>query len=144
MRFGLPVLVAAESVRHRVTSGVVEGFSTWGEMPALLLAVTAVAVFVIAVYRRDAVDLSRPLRLLLAALRLGALAAVVAAYLDFERTTEREIEFPSRVAVVARMRRRRRARTRSPTRSSPWLAAASTAPGPRASCAGRSRYWRSR
>ena len=100
MRFGLPVLVAAESVRHRVTSGVVEGFSTWWEMPALLLAVTAVAVFVIAVYRRDAVDLSRPLRLLLAALRLGALAAVVAAYLDFERTTEREIEFPSRVAVL--------------------------------------------
>lgn len=100
MRSGPPLMFAAESVRHRVTSGVVEGFSAWWEMPALVLAVAAIVVFVVAMYRRDAADLSRPMRLLLAALRLGALAALGAAYLDFERTEEREVEFPSRVAVL--------------------------------------------
>ena len=100
MRIVPPVLFAADGVRHRVTSGLVDGFSTWWEMPALVLATAAVVAFVVAVYRRDTVDLSRPLRLLLATLRLGALAALAAAYLDFQRTAEREIELPSRVAVL--------------------------------------------
>lgn len=93
-------LFASESVRHRITSAVVDGFSSWWEMPALVLALAALVAIVVLLYRRDAADLSWPVRGVLAALRLGALAALAAAYLDFERTAEREIECPSRVAVL--------------------------------------------
>ena len=96
-----PVLLAAtETVRHRVTSALVDGFSQWWQMPALLLGMAAAAAFVIWAYRRDSGELPWPLRILLATLRLGALAAVAAALLDFERMTEHEIVFPSRVAVL--------------------------------------------
>jgi hypothetical protein len=93
-------IFATESVRQRITSALVDGFSSWWETPALVVALAALAAIVVLLYRRDASDLSRPVRAILAALRLGALAALTAAYLDFERTSEREIEFPSRVAVL--------------------------------------------
>jgi len=93
-------LFASASVRQRITSTLVDGFSTWWEMPTLVLALAALAAIVVLLYRRDARELSRPVRAGLAALRLGALAALVAAYLDVERTSEREIESPSRVAVL--------------------------------------------
>ena len=96
----VPLLAASERVQHRITSGLVEGFSQWWQMPALVLAVGAMAAFVLWMYRRDAVELPRGLGLLLAALRLGAIAAQVAAYLDLERRAEHEIVFPSRVAVL--------------------------------------------
>jgi len=94
------LLAASERVQHRITSGLVEGFSQWWQMPALVLAVAALAAFVLWMYRRDAVELPRGLGLLLAVLRLGAIAALVAAYLDLERRAEHEIVFPSRVAVL--------------------------------------------
>ena len=97
----LPCLIASsERVQHRITSGLIDGFSQWWQMPALVLGLAAVAVFVIWMYRRDAAELPRGMGLVLAALRLGALAALAAAYLDFERTAEHEIVFPSRVAVL--------------------------------------------
>jgi hypothetical protein len=96
-----PCLVAsAERVEYRITSGLVEGFSQWWQMPALVLALAAAAMFVIRMYRRDAAELPRAIGVLLALLRLGAVAALAAAYLDFERTAEHEILFPSRVAVL--------------------------------------------
>ena len=94
------LLAATERVEHRITSGLVDGFSQWWQMPALVLAVAALAGFIIWMYRRDAAELPRGIGLLLASLRLGAVAALVAAYLDFERTAEHEIVFPSRVAVL--------------------------------------------
>jgi len=94
------LLAATESVRHRITSGLIEGFSQWWQMPALVLAVAALASFIVWMYRRDAAELPRGVGLFLAALRLAAVAALVAAYLDFERTAEHEIVFPSRVAVL--------------------------------------------
>jgi len=94
------LFAATESVRHRVTSGLIDGFSQWWQMPALVLAVASLAGFIVWMYRRDAAELPRGLGLLLAALRLAAVAALVAAYLDFERTAEHEIVFPSRVAVL--------------------------------------------
>ena len=97
----LPCLFASsERVQHRITSGLIDGFSQWWQMPALVLGLAAVAVFVIWMYRRDAAELPPGMGLVLAALRLGALAALAAAYLDFERTAEHEIVFPSRVAVL--------------------------------------------
>jgi hypothetical protein len=97
----LPSLLASsERVQHRISSGLIEGFSQWWQMPALVLVLAAIGLFVLWMYRRDAAELPRGVGLVLAALRLGALAAVAVAYLDFERTAEHEIVFPSRVAVL--------------------------------------------
>ena len=97
----LPPLVATtEQVHHRITSAVVEGFSQWWQMPLFVAALAALAAFVIWMYRRDAAELPRGVGAVLAALRLGAFAALAAAYLDFERTAEHEVLFPSRVAVL--------------------------------------------
>ncbi len=94
------LIAAAEGVRHRVTSALVESFSEWWHMPALVVGLLASAAFVLWMYRRDAVELPRGVGWLLAALRLGTLAVLAAAWLDFERTAEHEILFPSRVAVL--------------------------------------------
>ncbi|MFM8804693.1 MAG: hypothetical protein ACKOK8_12420, partial [Planctomycetia bacterium] len=91
---------SSERVQHRITSGLIDGFSQWWQMPALVGALAAIAACVLWMYRREAADLPRGVGLVLAALRLGAVAAVAAAYLDFERTAEHEIVFPSRVAVL--------------------------------------------
>ncbi|MFM8379804.1 MAG: hypothetical protein ACKOB1_10830, partial [Planctomycetia bacterium] len=96
-----PLLLAAtEQVHHRITSTLVEGFAQWWQMPLLVAALAAIVAFVLWVYRRDAAELPRGSGALLAFLRLGALAALVAAYLDFERTAEHEVLFPSRVALL--------------------------------------------
>jgi hypothetical protein len=96
-----PLLAAvAGSVQHRIVSGLVDGFTAWWQMPALLLVVGGLVAFVLAMVRRDAANLPRGVVVLLAALRIGAVAALVAAYLDLERTTEHEIVSPSRVAVL--------------------------------------------
>jgi len=94
------LLAVSEHLRHRVTSALVDGFADWWQMPLLVGLLTVLVVFVLWVYRRDAVELPRGVGLLLAALRLGAVAAVVTAYLDLERTAEHEIVYPSRVAVL--------------------------------------------
>lgn len=97
----LPWLLAAtESVQHRVTSGLVDGFTEWWQMPALVSVVAALVAFAVWMIRRDAAELPRGVALLLAVLRLGAVAALVAAYLDLERRTEHELVSPSRVAVL--------------------------------------------
>lgn len=97
----LPSLFAAsETVQHRISSALVDGFSQWWQMPALVVALAAIVVFVLWMYRRDARELSWGLGLLLAVLRIGAFTSLVAAYLDFERTAEHEIVFASRVAVL--------------------------------------------
>ena len=95
-----PLLGAAERVQHHIESRLIEGFSQWWQMPLLVLALVGVAGIVLWMYRRDAAELPRGMGVLLAALRLGALAALAAAYLDFERTSEHEIVFPSRVALL--------------------------------------------
>ncbi|MEI6240846.1 MAG: hypothetical protein WCR51_10680 [Planctomycetia bacterium] len=95
-----PLVATTEQVHHRIMSAVVEGFSQWWQMPLLVAALVALAAFVIWMYRRDAAELPRGVGAVLAALRLGAFAALAAAYLDFERTAEHEVLFPSRVAVL--------------------------------------------
>jgi hypothetical protein len=94
------LLAVSEQVRQRLTSTLVDGFAEWWQMPLLVGLVGLLVVFVLWVYRRDAGELPRGVGLLLAALRLGAIAAVVAAYLDLEQTAEHEIVYPSRVAVL--------------------------------------------
>jgi hypothetical protein len=94
------LLAAAASVRQTVSSRLLEGFSEWWEMPAALAVAAAVAALTVWLVRRDAAELPRGVRWLLVALRVAAVAAVAAALLDFERTAEREIVSPSRVAVL--------------------------------------------
>jgi len=71
----LPLLATTEQVHHRITSAVVDGFSQWWQMPLLVAAFAAIAAFAIWMVRRDAAELPRGVAVLLAALRLGALAA---------------------------------------------------------------------
>lgn len=97
--FLLPV-AASESVDHRLSSALVEGFSQWWQMPAFVAGLAAVAAWVAWMYRRDAVELPRGVGAVLALLRLGALAALAVAALDLERIEEHEVVFPSRVAVL--------------------------------------------
>lgn len=94
------LLAATESVQYRITSGLVDGFTEWWQMPALVGVVAAVVSFAVWMIRRDAAELSPAVAVLLAVLRLGAVAALVAAYLDLERRTEHEIVSQSRVAVL--------------------------------------------
>lgn len=94
------LVASAETIRHRITSSLLDGFSQWWQMPAAAAAAVALACFVVWTYRRDAAGLPRGVAALLALLRLGVLAAVVVTLLDFERTTEHEIVSPSRVAVL--------------------------------------------
>ncbi len=96
----LCLLASSERVQYRITSGLIDGFSQWWQLPALVLALSAIGLFVLWTYRRDAAELPRGVGLVLTALRLGAIAAVAAAYLDFERTAEHELVFPSRVAIL--------------------------------------------
>lgn len=94
-----PCLLAA-AVEHRLTSGLVDGFTEWWQLPALTVGLSSLAVFIVWTYRRDVRELPRGVGILLAALRLGAVAALAVAALDLERTTEHEIVSPSRVAVL--------------------------------------------
>ncbi len=97
-----PILLSAATdvVRSRITSARIETFSQWWELPAVVIAVVAILALVFWIYRRDSVELSRSAGIGLALLRGSALGCLVAAYLDFERTTEHELVFPSRVAVL--------------------------------------------
>lgn len=94
------LLAVTESVQHRITSGLVDGFTEWWQMPALVGAVAGLVAFAVWMIRRDAAELPPGVAVLLAVLRLGAVAALVAAYLDLERRTEHELVSPSRVAVL--------------------------------------------
>lgn len=94
------LFAAAETVRHAVSSRLVDGFAEWWEMPAGVAAAAALAAFAVWMVRRDAAGTPRPVRWLLAALRVATLGAVAAALLDFERVAEHEIVSPSRVAVL--------------------------------------------
>lgn len=94
------LFAAAESIRHTVSSRLVEGFSDWWEMPIAVAVAGLGAAFAVWMVRRDAAELPATVRWLLAALRLATLGAVAVAVLDFERTAEHEIVSPSRVAVL--------------------------------------------
>lgn len=90
----------ADAVEHRLTSRLLDGFDAWWQLPAAVAAAVALAAFVVWMVNRDAAELPRSLRGLLATLRLGAAAAVLAAVLDVQRIAEHELVFPSRVAVL--------------------------------------------
>lgn len=95
-----PCLLAVADVRHRIASRLVEGCDEWWQVPAAVVVLVVVVALVVWLYRRDAVGLPPWIAVVLAALRLTALAAVAAAILDVQRIAEHEIVMPSRVAVL--------------------------------------------
>ncbi|MEO1991041.1 MAG: vWA domain-containing protein [Pirellulales bacterium] len=89
-----------ESVQYRITSSLIESFTEWWQLPVLFVMVSGLIVFTLWMIRCDAADVSWGITLILAVLRLGAVFALVVAYLDLERRTEHELVSPSRVAVL--------------------------------------------
>jgi hypothetical protein len=71
-------------------------------LPAALIALVAAAVFgaVWYLYRRDTVELPRPVGIFLAALRLLAFGGLIVYFLGIERRTTREIVHRSQVVVL--------------------------------------------
>jgi hypothetical protein len=94
------LLAAASSVRERIESARLESFSQWWEIPLAVCVAAGILAAVAWLYRRDAAELPLGTGVALAALRLTAFGCLAAAWLDIERTRERELIFPSRVAVV--------------------------------------------
>jgi hypothetical protein len=94
------LFAATDVTRQRLTSGRLEGFTEWWQGPLTLLVVLGVGAAVVWLYRRDSAELSPRLAAGLALLRVAAMLCLLAAWLDFERRTEHELIFPSRVAVL--------------------------------------------
>ncbi len=95
-----PLLAAAERVAYRISSGLIDGFTEWWQMPALVLGIAAVLGVVLWAYHLDAAGLPRWQGVPLAVLRVAAWGVLLLALLDLRRTAEHEISFPSRVAVL--------------------------------------------
>jgi hypothetical protein len=94
------LLAVSETLRRRFTSRLVDDLGEWWHTPAVVLGLAAVAAAALWVLRRDTAAVPPGPRLLIAALRGGALAALVAVLLDIQRIDEREVIVPSRVAVL--------------------------------------------
>lgn len=95
----LPIAVH-EEVAYRLSSELLNGFTEWWQMPALVLGVAFVVVIVLWTYHHDAAGIPKWKGIPLAILRLGAWGILLLALLDFHKTAEHEIRFPSRVAVL--------------------------------------------
>lgn len=95
-----PLPAVAEQVAYRLSSGLVDSFTEWWQMPALVLGVTAVLGIVLWIYHHDAAGVPRWQGVPLAVLRVGLLGILLVALLDLQRTAEHELQFPSRVAVL--------------------------------------------
>jgi hypothetical protein len=89
-----------EHVDYRISSGLLDSFSEWWHMPALVACVATVAAFVLWAYHLDAAEIPRWKGAPLALLRIFAWIILLLGLLDISRTAEHEISFPSRVAVL--------------------------------------------
>ena len=96
----LPLLAAAERVAYRISSGLIDSFTEWWQVPAVVLGAATVLAAVLWVYHHDAAGLPRWQGVPLAVLRVAAWSILLLALLDLRRTAEHEISFPSRVAVL--------------------------------------------
>lgn len=74
--------------------------SEWWHWLVLAAVVLAVGGYVVLLYRKDSVELTRPMAILLALLRLAALAGVLVYFFGLEKRTQRELVKPSRVLLL--------------------------------------------
>ena len=94
------IFCVTEHVDYRVSSGLLDSFTEWWHMPALVACVAAVAAFILWTYHLDASEIPRWKGAPLALLRISAWTVLLLGLLDISRTAEHEISFPSRVAVL--------------------------------------------
>ena len=74
------LFAATQSVQHRISSVLINSFSQWWQMPLFVVGLATVGLLVLWMYRRDAAEVPFGVGVVLATLRLGALAAMAAAY----------------------------------------------------------------
>jgi hypothetical protein len=77
-----------------------QAFTEWWQAPLLILIVAAVVALVVYLYRRDSVELRPGIGVLLAVLRLAALAGLLLAYLDLQKWSEQKEVQNSRVVLL--------------------------------------------
>lgn len=95
----IPVLAdAAAAVHYKLAR--LQLLSEWWHWLALAAVVAGVASYVVWLYRKDSVELPRPLAIVLALLRLAALVGVLFFFLGLEKRTQRELVKPSRVLLL--------------------------------------------
>lgn len=96
----LGTLLLAAEPQVRFSLARLQSLTEWWQILGLLAGSLAIAFYVGWMYRRDSVELSASLAVVLGLLRLTALGGVLFYFLQFERRTERELVKPSRALVV--------------------------------------------
>lgn len=77
-----------------------QAMSEWWHWLVLVTVCTAILVYIVTMYRRDSVELSRGMTWVLVALRVFALLGVLFFFLDLEKRTERKLVKNSRVLLL--------------------------------------------
>lgn len=80
--------------------GRLQEFTQWWHWLVFVLILLLGMAFVVSIYRRNTVELSRGRFLLLVLLRLAAVAGIIFFYLQLEKRTERSVVKNSRAAVL--------------------------------------------
>jgi len=93
-------LLAADAAGEFYQFARVQAMSEWWHWLVLLAVCLVVLVYVVVMYRKDAVELSRGLSWLLVGLRLLAFVAVLFYFLNLEKRTERKLVKNSRVLLL--------------------------------------------
>ena len=87
-----------ETISHRF--GRLGSFTEWWQWLSLFVVCMLVAVYTVWMYRRDSIDLSRPLAVVLTILRLTAFCGILFYYFKLERRFERQLVKNSRALVL--------------------------------------------
>lgn len=95
---GLLLADAATSVQYKLAR--LQVLTEWWHWLALAVAVLGVAGYVVVLYRKDSVELPRPLAILLGLLRLGALVGVLLFFFGLEKRAQRTLVKNSRVLLL--------------------------------------------
>jgi hypothetical protein len=96
---GRGAVIAQAGARTYFEFSRLQTMDQWWQWPLFVLATALLIVFVVALYRRDTRDLSRPVRWLLTILRLAAFAGLFVFFLGLEKRTEHRIVKNSRTIV---------------------------------------------
>ena len=94
------VLLALAKERTFIEIARLQTMSQWWHWLVLLVACAAILIYVFVLYRRDTVELPRPLRFVLMLLRVTAFVGLLIFFLQIEKRTEQRITRNSRLAVL--------------------------------------------
>ncbi|MEX0818308.1 MAG: vWA domain-containing protein [Pirellulaceae bacterium] len=96
--FALLLAIGDTSVYHQFSR--LQSLTDWWQWLLLLLAIVAVVAYIAVTYYFDSVELSKPLRWSLFALRVLAFAGILFYFLDLEKRAERQVTKNSRALVL--------------------------------------------